>query len=1279
MVNNNNNTPDENNNNPEVWENQEELKKKQKSKKFDYQKPITEFINHQTKSNLFSFDEFTENKIDSYYQDFILYLKESTVSDKDLIENFEKEKLNHIENFKKLVLETSTHVKINYQNSINEFRREFDFSLDEIAELERLLKLQSLDRLQEFSKNHVSRFNFILENSNVNTKLKDVKSKKQTKKFEEIYLGQNIEQTLINSNLPDEQKKKIKDALYNVVYKKQLDFDDFWELLKLFNDDWKKAILKYFVPSISLKTLIDYSLIDKDKSFELFWDIIKKQYWFNLTLEQEKFLYWKLDLNNIIIETEELGKELWDSFFMNLLNSEKTVYIIMNAFDQEKIREMQSEIKSEAEFIDAVMKNSKISNDIKNNFHKLISWNYLKLRNKSLWNEDIVIPDYFYIWDVKSKVELYSLTKNWNIINDYKTAENETRSYFEMIELFEIVSDANNYEVWILNPLEYKNEINNLTNWTNSKTKLVSWKKSINSPETLKNYLDLIDPDWEKVNLRDMVISFKDDNWVDDVELYVVWITPQWVKLNDNEIYPFDYFAKVFEKREAKRKKIIKTPQEFLDNFWKINKNFENYIFKDWKIMPKSEENNSDYEWIEYFVWNNWKAINIENVWNWNIDFTYWKFVEWNVEKEKYSQYTSEEFAQNWSYQDLYLKLKTLDWDHKFTPKLKNNIKKDEKENVKNFKRSKSLLKTYLSFWSVSELVTWIKHITWSIESYFKTWNALKAAQLAKLMWWVLPQSILDELEVKLESEEKKSMETKITNLKQKNSWAMIKAIEDILKSSSSQQYEIEAALMTMVSKFWTLYAKWMWKHRGSYIWYRALWWKPNDEFFMKIKQRCEEQALIAAWDKKNQPIPFTEEYLIEMFLGEQVKPESKYCPKRRNKFDKDYWNYLNKWAKEELEDWAIKTWNQVTFKWRYDYVLDELKNGTYNNWVWWIKNVWWKAWDSVQANAIPFVLTYSWIAKNFTQPLLKEVTWDWMWRNTPYTTLMFNKSADNISVYQKAVQEVVKSFWDSDMEAEFKSAWKDIQKISDFWFKYWNKLNARLTFRDWFIYWYLKWKDAKLDRNTLKSYYEYINWIQNDAEFDLKPDFIKEWKVSFKGWWTPVTLTWWNKLVQKYIQFPQWYCTSEWKKLINDIVSQINDLKDPKNTMSIEYKKSCFKELYTLVHASVLAQWENYKKVLQTNQLEFLKNNGLDMSKFWPEMKKTYPWNVNDEFRWYAQSKEFQAHLNREFENLFINNNNSLNNVSSNVLNIKTSIDKILNSQHSQQNNINQKYKKAA
>lgn len=52
-----------------------------------------------------------------------------------------------------------------------------------------------------------------------------------------------------------------------------------------------------------------------------------------------------------------------------------------------------------------------------------------------------------------------------------------------------------------------------------------------------------------------MVISFKDDNWVDDVELYVVWITPQWVKLNDNEIYPFDYFAKVFEKERLKEKK----------------------------------------------------------------------------------------------------------------------------------------------------------------------------------------------------------------------------------------------------------------------------------------------------------------------------------------------------------------------------------------------------------------------------------------------------------------------------------------------------------------------------------------------------------------------------------------------------------------------------------------------------------------------------------------------------------------------------------------------------
>ena len=36
-------------------------------------------------------------------------------------------------------------------------------------------------------------------------------------------------------------------------------------------------------------------------------------------------------------------------------------------------------------------------------------------------------------------------------------------------------------------------------------------------------------------------------------------------------------------------------------------------------------------------------------------------------------------------------------------------------------------------------------------------------------------------------------------------------------------------------------------------------------------------------------PVPFTEERLVEALLKQQVKPDSDYYPKRRNKFDKEY------------------------------------------------------------------------------------------------------------------------------------------------------------------------------------------------------------------------------------------------------------------------------------------------------------------------------------------------------------------------------------------------------
>jgi len=57
----------------------------------------------------------------------------------------------------------------------------------------------------------------------------------------------------------------------------------------------------------------------------------------------------------------------------------------------------------------------------------------------------------------------------------------------------------------------------------------------------------------------------------------------------------------------------------------------------------------------------------------------------------------------------------------------------------------------------------------------------------------------------------------------------------------------------------------------------------------MEEKQKCLDAEAQAKKDGKPQPVPFTEERLVEALLKQQVKPDSDYYPKRRNKFDKEY------------------------------------------------------------------------------------------------------------------------------------------------------------------------------------------------------------------------------------------------------------------------------------------------------------------------------------------------------------------------------------------------------
>jgi len=87
----------------------------------------------------------------------------------------------------------------------------------------------------------------------------------------------------------------------------------------------------------------------------------------------------------------------------------------------------------------------------------------------------------------------------------------------------------------------------------------------------------------------------------------------------------------------------------------------------------------------------------------------------------------------------------------------------------------------------------------------------------------MLPGNLRSDLQAMVEQEEVKTMEALMGDLKAIDSGPMVDRIEKILLNKSSEQYEIEAALFTMLSKYGTLYNKKLIQYRGQFLWYEAL------------------------------------------------------------------------------------------------------------------------------------------------------------------------------------------------------------------------------------------------------------------------------------------------------------------------------------------------------------------------------------------------------------------------------------------------------------------------
>lgn len=1190
-------------------------------KEIDFKNIVKDFINDKSIQDSSYFD--TDADTELLKSDFVLYLEKQKNS-KDLLDS---NKLNLKENTKLLKSQfINKKLEISSKKDLLFKYIEDDYDLlDKKDLLIEKIKGLNLENISILLSSNYARNNF-LKSLNL---LDKIKKNSLDKKISQIFWNLKFKELLNDKN-----DKDIYDSLINLLNNFwQLHFSNIESLLNKFNNEWKFYLIKYFFPVITLKDAVELGIMNSEDADVTLKKFIWSKLWINknLTDKELKELSKIVDISNVNIDLWEF--EYWD--LSNFVASPTFINKLLSNFNELKIQNFIDKIENFDDFKNKLDWSFEISENLKTQFKNLKSWDYIKIRTpiKNSMNFD---EEFLYVDELWEKFITYK-NKIWNnILSNPKNWLKEEEKFSNLFDFLKIVSQES-ILVEVLDKDKFDNYLKNSNYW------IIDKFESIKTKEWLKKALDWLDEKGSKIDIDKTAIEFDWKDWKRQ-KCYIKKIVWENVILNTNETFSFIDFIKIFTETKGSRELKQTNLDEVFEEFAKDNKSFEKYCVYKWKVILKSEKDKSNPETFQYLV--SWKkALKIKNISETWIDFEIWDFAEGDILKDKKSTFKPTHSWKNFDYYEFKETLKEKDHIDLTKASFLTKSKINEWENFKEIDQKWSNFKKFMSMASISEVMMWWKHTIWAVESYLKTWNSLKAAKLARSFWKFLPASIQDELQVKVESEEKKSMETMMSNLKSKNSWDMVKAMVKILENKDSQQYEIEAALMTMVSKYWTLYNKDLKKYRWSYIWYKALWWTPWDAFYMQVKKQCEDQSLNTSWDLKNQPIPFTEEFLIESLLGQQVKPESDFYPKRRNKFDKDYWNYVSKWISEEFDDWWNKTSNQVTFKWRYDYVIWELKNWWYANWVWWIENVWWKAWNSMECNAIPFVLTYSWIANNFPQPLLKKVTWWNLWRNTPFTTLMFNKESKKIKLYQDTVKEVVKSFEDSIMLSELNNCWEDIDKLSKFWLKYWKKLDDRLTLKDWFIFGSIKSDKLpenvkKLNLDIFKEYYGFLNWIQTDWEFHLKWDFISDDKLKYEEW-SYMLLSAGKPLIKSHVQFPQWMCKGEWKKIINMVVDNINALKKNKD-LDINFKKEIFKTLYTYIHAAIMAQSWNYNQVLKSTQIFHLKQNGFDVAKYWIDKKELYPWDNTDDFTWYTKTPEFQEFLEQEFIKVFIENSDN-------------------------------------
>lgn len=618
----------------------------------------------------------------------------------------------------------------------------------------------------------------------------------------------------------------------------------------------------------------------------------------------------------------------------------------------------------------------------------------------------------------------------------------------------------------------------------------------------------------------------------------VVW-SINWVV---EEPMSFQAFFTQFKKLNCKR---TSNATNFTELFDSVKESWWDFKLKWDSIQKESTDHNIDYDYL--ISKEDEQVFRIDDVNGWKVKVTYWTYDDKKeVDKEtweekpkvkKYSMDTNSYEISVWALESFINRFN-------LEPRSVDEEKDISKDEVKTPEQG-------WSFWnrlfdrnfSVSEIIAWWKVWVESFENYLKEWNDEHAAKFASgVLGRFLPKELKEDMKTRVETAWKKRMDDYVEKLKNVDSGIATETIERRLFNKDTPQYKLEAAVIFMMEKYWTLYAKWpLYKYKWSFIWYKALWWELNDELYNDQKKEHNDY-----W------VNFNEEHLVFILIKLQCKKDwfqnevNWKHVKRRTRLHKEFKAVRNKAKEEEWEKGKKDAAGRRTIDSRLDYAIWELEGGTYANAMWAMESIFWKGWNLTDINALPIIMSFSWLWYNMDEDTLDWIKNRILWagKMVPVSALMSKTSHmdvfnETILQLSKDLEEVhpVDCLWMAEMAKEISSHVDD----TDHW---WQKKNKSPSAQ--------RSEPIKLEKTLTfyKKYWEYLTWSLNQLNswpWKLaksnkilqirKDDFYSEkWNSKL---WVDAWKNSWRDIYKKYLDLSWEMVTELWKYTDEDAMMQ--------------------------------------------------------------------------------------------------------------------------------------------